>query len=125
MNRSDIRSRIKAVLDAAGLSYGKVSERLCRIADEEGLETAGFSTGESVRQWIMPVEDGKTAPIPSAVALYCLARYTGRPMQWFIDGQEEGPSRDSLTDDERFVLRTWRIQRIDADEAARRLASGG
>jgi hypothetical protein len=116
-----MQQRVKAVLDRTGLSNAKLAEHFEAIAVGAGLPTHGLSY-ESVRQWRMEPEDGRRWAMPNVVGMYCLARFAEVDLQWLIDGSEPEPEPSALDEDARFVLRTWRAQKIDADEAARRLS---
>ncbi|QDV37917.1 hypothetical protein [Tautonia plasticadhaerens] len=109
-----MQDRIEEALMETGFSNAKISDKLVEYAEELSLSTKGLGA-ESVRQW------RSEGAIPNAVALYGIARLSNRPMQWFFDGVDDSASR--LDEDDRFVLRVWRSMRIDADEAARRLAT--
>lgn len=118
-----IKNRVQAVLERTGLSNAKLAEHFQAIATDAGLPLWGIGY-ESIRQWRSDPDEGKRWAMPNVVGLYCLAKFADVDLQWLIDGTDpEGDEPVSeLDEDARFVLRVWRAQKIDADEAVRRLS---
>lgn len=86
------------------------------VARAIGVDTSQFN------RWTK----GEKRARPTAVQLLVIARTFGTTMEYLADDEmyempTPGAAGEVLTEDERYVLRTFRNLRLDADEAFRRL----
>ena len=107
MNR--FREKLMALIEQRGGPKAPVARAI-------GVDTSQFN------RWTKP---GKKAR-PTAVQLLVIARTFGTTMEYLADDEmyempTPGEAGEVLTEDERYVLRTFRNLRLDADEAFRRL----
>ncbi len=71
-----------------------VADRLREVVAEEPKAFA-YDIGVS----LSAIYNYMNGRIPSTEVLFRISRYTGRPMEWFLDGAEVEESADSNTQD--------------------------
>ena len=75
-----------------GLDANFVAERLREVVADEPKAFA-YDIGVS----LSAIYNYLNGRIPSTEVLYRIARHTGRPMEWFLEGSEDWPSIGTRT----------------------------